>query len=62
LDEIEGACIINGKNQTVVEKLERDRQIRRPRCRWKDNIKMNIRVTGFKCVDWIHMAHDSGWW
>jgi hypothetical protein len=30
----------------------------RPRCRWLDDIKMDIRETGWDDVDWIDMAED----
>jgi hypothetical protein len=30
----------------------------RPRHRWEDNIKMNLREVGLGDVDWIHLAQD----
>jgi hypothetical protein len=30
----------------------------RPRRRWVDNIKMDLRETGWDGVDWIDMAQD----
>jgi hypothetical protein len=39
-------------------KLERKRPHGRPRCRWGDSIKMDIRERGFGSVDWIHLAQD----
>jgi hypothetical protein len=33
----------------------------RPRCRWEDNIKMNLRKRGWEGVDWIHLVQDRGW-
>jgi hypothetical protein len=30
----------------------------RPRCRWKDTVKMDLKKTGWQCVDWIHLAHN----
>jgi len=33
------------------------------RRRWEDNIRMDLRGTGWKVVDWIHLAHDRDhWW
>jgi hypothetical protein len=32
--------------------------LRRPRRRWEDNIKMDLREIGFGDVDWIHLAQD----
>jgi hypothetical protein len=34
---------------------------RRPRLRWKDNIKMDLTEIGWKDVDWMHVAQDQ-WW
>jgi hypothetical protein len=34
----------------------------RPRRRWVDNIKMNLRDIGWDVVDWIHMAQDRDQW
>jgi len=31
---------------------------RRPRRRWKDNIKMDIQDEGCGCMDWIELAQD----
>jgi hypothetical protein len=30
----------------------------RPKHRWKDNIKINLKETGSKEVNWIHLAQD----
>jgi hypothetical protein len=30
----------------LIRKLEGKRPLRRPRCRWKDNIRMGLRETG----------------
>jgi hypothetical protein len=30
--------------------------------RWKDNIKMDLRETGFAGVDSIHLAQNRDWW
>jgi hypothetical protein len=30
----------------------------RPRRRWEDNIKMDLREIGFGDVDWIHLSQD----
>jgi hypothetical protein len=34
----------------------------RPRRRWEDNIKMDLREIGFGAVDWIHLAQDRDRW
>jgi hypothetical protein len=40
----------------LVGKLEGKRPLGRPRHRWVDNIKMNLREKGCDGVDWIDMA------
>jgi hypothetical protein len=32
--------------------------LRKPRYRWEDNIKMDLRVIGMEGVDWIHPDQD----
>jgi hypothetical protein len=34
----------------------------RPRSRWEDNIKVDLREIGFGDVDWIHLAQDRDTW
>jgi hypothetical protein len=34
----------------------------RPRRRWVDNIKMDLREIGWDCMDWIDMAQDRDLW
>jgi hypothetical protein len=34
----------------------------RPRHRWVDNIKMDLREIEWDSVDWIHMAQDRDQW
>jgi hypothetical protein len=42
----------------LVGKSEVKRPVGRPRRRWDDNIKMNLRGIGRDCMDWIHLAQD----
>jgi hypothetical protein len=47
----------------VVGRPEGRRPLGRPRRRWEDNIKMDLRKIGFGDVDWIHWAKDRDrWW
>jgi len=50
----------NMKNvyKILVRKPDGKRQLGRPRCRWEDNITMNVREIGWKVVDWIQLAED----
>jgi len=34
----------------------------RPRLRWKDNIKMDIRELRWGSIDWIDLAQNRGRW
>jgi hypothetical protein len=38
------------------------RQLGRPRRRWVDNIRMNLREIGWDVMDWIDLAQDRGQW
>jgi hypothetical protein len=35
---------------------------KRPRHRWVDNIKMDLRETGWDGMDWIDLAKDRDQW
>jgi hypothetical protein len=41
---------------------EGKRPLGRPRRRWVNNIKMDLRETGWDGVDWIDMAQDMDQW
>jgi hypothetical protein len=43
-------------------KPEGKRPLGRPRCRWIDNIKMDLLEIGFSGVDWIGLAQDRNRW
>jgi hypothetical protein len=38
------------------------RPLGRPRCRWEDNIKMDLKEVGWGGMDWIDMAQDRDRW
>jgi hypothetical protein len=42
----------------LVGKPEGKRPLGRPRCRWMDNIKMDLLDIGLSFVDWIGLAQD----
>jgi hypothetical protein len=35
------------------------RPLGRPRSRWEDNIKIDLREIGWSGMDWIHQARDG---
>jgi hypothetical protein len=42
----------------LVGKLEGKRPLVRPRCRWKDDIRTDLREMGWEGVDWMHLSQD----
>jgi hypothetical protein len=47
----------------LVGKLERKRPLGRPRHKWEDRIRMDLREIGLEGVDWIRLAQDRDrWW
>jgi hypothetical protein len=53
---------VRGAYNILVGRSEGRRPLGRPRCRWEDNIKMDLRDIGFGDVDWIHLAQDIDRW
>jgi hypothetical protein len=47
-----------GVYRVLVGKPGGKKPLGRSRCRWKDNIKMDIREVGCGGMDWIELAHD----
>jgi hypothetical protein len=45
-----------GLYRDLVWKPEGKRPLGRPRCRWKNNIKMYLQEVGCGCMDWIELA------
>jgi hypothetical protein len=46
----------------MVGKPQRKRTLARPRRRWEDNIKMDLREKGRESVYWMHLAQDMDQW
>jgi hypothetical protein len=40
----------------LMGKPEKKRLLGRPRCRWVDNIKIDLREIGWDVIDWINVA------
>ena len=52
-----------GVYRVLVGKPEGRRPLGRPRCRWEDNIKMDLEEVGCGGMDWIELAQDRDrWW
>jgi hypothetical protein len=48
--------------EALVGKPEGRRPLGRPRPRWEDNIRMDLREVGCGCVDWMELAQDRDRW
>jgi hypothetical protein len=49
--------------KVLVGKSEGKRPLGRPRHRWGDGVRMDLREIGFGGVDWIRLAQDRDqWW
>jgi hypothetical protein len=46
----------------LVGKSDGKRQLGRPRRRWVDSIKMDLREIGWGDMDWIDLAYDRDQW
>jgi hypothetical protein len=46
----------------LVGKPEGKRPLGRPRCRWEDNIKMDLQEAGGGRGDWMELAQDRDRW
>jgi len=51
-----------GVYRVLVGKPEGKRPFGRPRRRWEDNIKMDLREVGGSCGDWMGLAQDKDRW
>ena len=50
-----------GVHRILVGKPEGKTPLGRPRCRWEDNIKMDLREVG-RGGDWMELAQDRDRW
>jgi hypothetical protein len=48
--------------KVLVGKPEGKRPLGRPRRRWENGVRMDLREIGLGCVDWIRLAQDRGRW
>jgi hypothetical protein len=53
---------VRGAYNILVGRPEGRRPLGRPRRRWEDNIKMNLREIEFGDVDLIHLSQDRDRW
>jgi hypothetical protein len=48
--------------KVLVEKPEGKRPLGRPRSRWKEGMRMDLREISLGSVDWIRVAQDRDQW
>jgi hypothetical protein len=58
------ACVGEMRNAYTifVREPEGKKPLRRPRSRWEDNLRMDLREIWRKGVDWMHVAQDRDQW
>jgi hypothetical protein len=60
------ACSTNGEKRNayraLVGKPEGKRPLGRPKRRWENNIRMDLREIGWGGMDWIDLAQDRDQW
>jgi hypothetical protein len=65
-DEMDKTCSTHGKKLNaytiLVEKPEGKRPLGRPRRRWVNNIKVNLRGIEWGVTGWINLAQDRDQW
>jgi hypothetical protein len=47
---------------SLIGNPEWKRPLGRPRRRWEDNIRIDLREVGWENVDWIHLAEEREHW
>jgi hypothetical protein len=59
-------CSTNGKKRNarriLVGKPEEKRPLGRPRLRWEDNIRLDLRYIRWGVMNWIDLAQDRDQW
>jgi hypothetical protein len=64
--EVDGAYSMLGRDEKCIQyfgwKAQRKETIGRPKHRWEENIRMDLREVGWEGVDWFHLAQvrDQG--
>jgi hypothetical protein len=51
-----------GVHRVLVGKPEGKSPLARQRCRWEDNIKIDLQKFGGGCGDWMELAQDRDRW
>jgi hypothetical protein len=51
-----------GAYMVLVGRPEGKRPLGRPRCRWEDNIKVDLKEVEWRGMDWIDLAQNRDRW
>jgi hypothetical protein len=51
-----------GVYRVLVGKPEGKGPLGRPRCRWEDNIRMDLQEVGYGGMDWFELTEDRDRW
>ena len=46
----------------LTDKPTENRLLRRPRCRWEDNIRMDFEEIGINTKNLVNSTHDTDYW
>jgi hypothetical protein len=61
-----GECGTHGRGEksvkVLVGKPEGKRPLERPRRRWENGVRMDLREIGLGGVGWIRLTQDRDWW
>jgi hypothetical protein len=44
------------------ENVKKKKPLGRPKCRWEDNFRMDLREAVWKYVDWMRLSQDRDQW
>jgi hypothetical protein len=65
-NEMDGSCNTHGTDEKCIQSWvgehEGKRPLGRPKRKWEDNIRIHVRETGCKIVDWIDLTQDRDQW
>jgi hypothetical protein len=58
------ACMRENMNVYIilVGRLEGKRSLGRPKLRWENNIKIDLRESVWGGMDWTHLVQNRNWW
>jgi hypothetical protein len=62
-EEVDGTCSMKGGvHRTLVGTPEGKRRLEKPRRKWKNSIKMDLKINGLGGHGLIHVAQERDWW